>query len=1147
MGGSNALINVTRVGVSAFLLVLLVVSGPAWSRPYFDIETGPQWMDALSMGKISPVSPAEWGDYMIQWDLYREEGDPYPVNTFVAPELYVWGGGGGGGTEPEDAGLVMTWGALPGPASSFSSAWRYDYLLDPDLSNSTITLTVTAPQFDLVGSQVNNVSFGIRDINGCIRSWHWRCGPGWPIQWNVPTQISINTSMVGLAAANPVASGFMNNPGFDLTRSQTFIVDENATWVGGPMPVPPPGQMMPAMWNYWHNILVTPAIPPKIPNPLKWSQPVVQYIPSQPPLFLGWDEQSLYQLRPIAADDWKCETNQPVTDIHWWGSFLGWSGPEPPEMPLAFHIGIWTDIPDDPQNPEDFSHPGKMIWEHYCDNFQWNFAGYDHDPRNPSPEMFTESCFQFTQYLNPEDWFYQQQYGGSGTIFWLSIAAVYRSGYQPAYPWGWKTRPHFFHDDAVRIMQTYGPDGMMAWPPHVSYTWALGSPIEWQGESWDLAFELTTQEVEQPENELGDAPDSSNNSGLPMLAYPGVQANYPTVFQTGSPPYGPIHLNPTALAWLGWAVTKENEADIGPDQDPTNNIDPPNNAPNLDLADDGVVFPIAMPHCAPTSFQYVVNVVMPNQPIYVNVWCDWNRDGDWDDTMQCPGGPAPVFVPEWAVQNQTLNFPTPGIYTVSTPQFYCWHPQGSPGPMWMRVTLSDSRWQSSGGPGYGGSGPSAGYVFGETEDYLFTPLAGIGTLTVKYNHTVYDHFWWRTDPDPDNEMISILGSSDGTENIFWNTVTVQASGSGNDATDITAVKVWQDNDNDGKVSSGDTLLGTATYAVDNGTAVVALLPSPVIPANGAVHLVISYTMNPGAAVGSTYHVDVTGASGTGQTSGQPVTVNITPNPLVGATKTVGLPPITIGEAKRLPIGTQFLLDSKICTANFQPNMSLIYIEEKSRAAGIGVLSNVVPIPAVGVWDRVSVLGTCVLINQSELVVSPQVIIVTPGIAPPLGSPPFALGMNNKYTGGGLFGGPPPDGQPGLYDDVWQGIPSYGLNNVGLLVTTWGRVTYHEAVFPWRPYPPGLPPFNPPIPYGDMFWINDGSNLSDGFLDAAGGRLTGIAVYCGISYPGLPNPGEYWAVTGIVRAIPSPFGFPGIRYPVRLLVIRSAADLKKIAR
>jgi hypothetical protein len=224
--------------------------------------------------------------------------------------------------------------------------------------------------------------------------------------------------------------------------------------------------------------------------------------------------------------------------------------------------------------------------------------------------------------------------------------------------------------------------------------------------------------------DLGDAPDSSNNYSITMVTYPTArQANFPTVFDDGKVvgPYGPIHLNPTNLAFLGNRVSREGEADIGPDQDAVNNIAPLLQQNNLDGADDGVIFPINMPDCQWTTFDYIVNVVTPNTDMYVNVWCDWNRDGDWNDdsttspNMYCTKG----NVDEWAVQNQLLfNLPN-GSHQLTTPAFLCWHPESGPENIWMRITLSEQPWK--GGSGAGGSGPQEGYDFGETEDYYFVP------------------------------------------------------------------------------------------------------------------------------------------------------------------------------------------------------------------------------------------------------------------------------------------------------------------------------------------------------------------------------------------------------------------------------------------
>ena len=168
----------------------------------------------------------------------------------------------------------------------------------------------------------------------------------------------------------------------------------------------------------------------------------------------------------------------------------------PPVLPQAFHIGIWTDVPvGDPCNLEPFSHPGTLIWENYCDNWVWEFIAYDRDPWQVGD--VNDSCFQFTQLLSQDEWFFQepnapwdQDGDPNSAVFWLSISAIYDPCEpDPKYPFGWKTRPHFYNDDAVFIQDA------MPWPPTRGATWMSGSEI-WgpDGVSWDLSFELTTKE-----------------------------------------------------------------------------------------------------------------------------------------------------------------------------------------------------------------------------------------------------------------------------------------------------------------------------------------------------------------------------------------------------------------------------------------------------------------------------------------------------------------------------------------------------------------------------------------------------------------------------------------------------------------------------
>jgi hypothetical protein len=252
--------------------------------------------------------------------------------------------------------------------------------------------------------------------------------------------------------------------------------------------------------------------------------------------------------------------------------------------------------------------------------------------------------------------------------------------------------------------------------------------------------------IEQPpQHDLGDAPDSSNHTGLPMTAYPrggpaGVLANYPTVFTPiSSPPCGPIHMQPKAIAYLGPSVSLEWEADQLVDDDMINNLLPLSDQPDLDRWDDGVTLPLTLPHCAPTTLQYQITLnTSTNVPFFVNIWFDWNRDGDWNDNINCPNGQV---ASEWAVQNQPINLllpgPFPAVFTNTTPSFIAWHPPGAKQPIWMRVTFSEQTWPPPGGTiPVGGEGPVSGYSFGETEDYYLE------------DYDAEESFDWGDAPDP---------------------------------------------------------------------------------------------------------------------------------------------------------------------------------------------------------------------------------------------------------------------------------------------------------------------------------------------------------------------------------------------------------------
>jgi len=215
-----------------------------------------------------------------------------------------------------------------------------------------------------------------------------------------------------------------------------------------------------------------------VPELNKWSQPPVIYEP--PNTYHGWDEYSTYGVQ-IAGDDWLCEDQRPVSDIHWWGSYYGWTEPVPPPvaLPIGFHIGIWTDVPvGDPCNNHPYSHPGRMIWEYNATMAEVNeeWVGWDFHELHPP----IDACFRYDLQLPEESWFWQEV---PNSIYWLTISAIYQEPFPPANYWGWKTREWFYNDDAIKMTVPTAPtkgDQFLG-----------GEPIM---QGWDLAFELTTQE-----------------------------------------------------------------------------------------------------------------------------------------------------------------------------------------------------------------------------------------------------------------------------------------------------------------------------------------------------------------------------------------------------------------------------------------------------------------------------------------------------------------------------------------------------------------------------------------------------------------------------------------------------------------------------
>lgn len=169
---------------------------------------------------------------------------------------------------------------------------------------------------------------------------------------------------------------------------------------------------------------------------------------------------------------------------------------------------------------------------------------------------------------------------------------------------------------------------------------------------------------------------------------------------------------------------------------------------------------------------------------------------------------------------------------------------------------------------------------------------------------------------------------------------------------------------------------------------------------------------------------------------------------------------TVGGAKQCPDNSKVDLQSVKITAVFD---DCIYVEQPNRSSGIKVLYT----GQCNIGDTITLFGD-ISTDDGE-----RVIKHITSASPTSGTKLKPLAMNGRALGGGTF----MQFTPGTTD-------GFGLNNVGLLVTIWGKVT----------------------DTGDnYFYVDDGSGLQ---------ANNHIGVRVDSRYIGIPNQGDFVTITGI---------------------------------
>lgn len=289
-----------------------------------------------------------------------------------------------------------------------------------------------------------------------------------------------------------------------------------------------------------------------------------------------------------------------------------------------------------------------------------------------------------------------------------------------------------------------------------------------------------------------------------------------------------------------------------------------------------------------------------------------------------------------------------------------------------------------------------------------------------------------------------------TENVLLNAFKLQASGSGNDATEITSIDIVRDKDSNGipDTTKGDTILVThnSGFPQDNGTLTIVIPGNWLgqVKASATADILIVYHFRSNAGLNKTFGFTLQQVYATGQTTYLDVPVNdsaVPPNPFTFTSSTIttcDVPVIPIdpdtGDLKRYGDGWMLLANMPLLVIHSEP--SSFYVEQQNRCAGIKLVFEGVPPPPVNHGDGLFFEG------RLQTVDFERCLLVTSPATPAQAGPEKPLGMLTRSVGGG--------------DSAWEGVThagqkgvagGVGANNIGLLVRCAGRFMYgSESMF-----------------------------------------------------------------------------------------------------
>jgi uncharacterized repeat protein (TIGR01451 family) len=139
-------------------------------------------------------------------------------------------------------------------------------------------------------------------------------------------------------------------------------------------------------------------------------------------------------------------------------------------------------------------------------------------------------------------------------------------------------------------------------------------------------------------------------------------------------------------------------------------------------------------------------------------------------------------------------------------------------------------------------------------------------------------------------MASFRLFSHGPVPINVQSLTLRAAGTGNDATDLSQVELWWDQDSDGTLDAGEPLLGSGTYNADNGTVTLAIGAAYPLEQFIPMHVLVTYDLSAAIRNLKTFSLSLNPADVSARTADTNTTVAASaPASVVLASRTVTVP------------------------------------------------------------------------------------------------------------------------------------------------------------------------------------------------------------------------------------------------------------------